>query len=146
MKNTWRVLLVAMMLTVVGVPAVSAADASAIEVVTTETASAVTIALPSPRIADPVIDHEQSFVMNRDRGLVDRVGAAFVDNPTSERDLIGAASEKMTVAAVQTDLVERAEENTTKMLTSMLGVLGYDDVTVLFDGVSIDLCTVACAD
>ncbi len=33
MKNTWRVLLVAMMLTVVGMPAVSAADADGIEVV-----------------------------------------------------------------------------------------------------------------
>lgn len=65
--------------------------------------------------------------------MLNRVGGALVDNPTSEQDLILAAQAKMRIAAAQVNLVERAEENTTKMLTGMLGALGYDDVTVVYE-------------
>ena len=94
---------------------------------------AVTISLPAPVVETPVIDHELSHVMNRDRGLVDRLGGALVDNPTSEQELLVAASDKMAASAERTDLVLRAEENTVRMLTGMLGALGYDDVTVEFE-------------
>lgn len=95
--------------------------------------SAVTITLPAPTVESPVIDHELSHVMNRDRGLFDRLGGALVDNPTSEQALLLAASEKMEASAKRTDLVERAEENTTDMLTGMLGALGYETATILFE-------------
>ena len=57
----------------------------------TSTSGAVTITLPSPTIAAPVLDHEQSHVMNRDRGLLDRIGGVFVDSPTTEHELLVAA-------------------------------------------------------
>ncbi len=94
--------------------------------------AAVTIELPAPAVETPVIDHELSHVMNRDRGIVDRLGGALVDNPTSEQELLVAASDKMAASAERTDLVARAKENTVRMLTGMLGALGYDDVTVEF--------------
>lgn len=104
-----------------------------------ETAMSVTITVPAPRLADPVVDPTQSYVMNRDRGLVDRLGGALVDNPTSEQELIVAAADKMRTAASSTDLAQRAEDNTTKMLTGMLGALGFEQVTVRFDENPIDL-------
>ena len=45
------------------------------------------------RLSDPSIDVEVSHVMNRDRGLLDRVGGVFSDSPTSEADLYGLATE-----------------------------------------------------
>ncbi len=98
-----------------------------------EDADSVTITLPSPTLTAPAIDLEQSYVMNRDRGLINRVGGALVDSPTSERALELAAIDKMSASADQSDIIERAEDNTTKMLTGMLGALGFEDVTVVFD-------------
>ena len=98
-----------------------------------EDADSVTITLPAPTLTKPSIDLEQSYVMNRDRGLLNRVGGALVDSPTSERALELAAIDKMSASATQSDIIERAEDNTTKMLTGMLGALGFEEVTVVFD-------------
>lgn len=101
-------------------------------IVVDEEGTGVVITLPAPAFADPVVDVEQSHVMNRDRGLLDRLGGALVDNPTSEQELFVLAGEKMAASAASTDLLVRAEENTTKMLTGMLGALGYERVAVVF--------------
>lgn len=97
-----------------------------------EEAGAVTITLPAPVLAAPEIDHDRSHVMNRDRGVLNRVGGAFVDSPTTEHDLLLAAEEQMAAAAAQTDLLARAETNTSAMLTALLAPLGYGDVTLVF--------------
>ena len=47
----------------------------------------VTVTLPAPTLAKPVVDPARSHVANRDRGLVNRVADVFKDSPTSERDL-----------------------------------------------------------
>ncbi len=88
--------------------------------------------LPRPEIAEPVIDHEQSHVMNRDRGLFNRVGGIFTDNPTAERDLYLAAEAKMAAAAAQTGLVAMAEQNAEDLLEPMIRNLGVDTVDVRF--------------
>jgi Protein of unknown function (DUF4230) len=98
---------------------------------------AVRITLPSPTIGTPVLDHDQSHVMNRDRGILNRMGGAFVDSPTTERELVLAAEVKMADAAAQTDLVARAAANTTSMLLGLLAPLGYGDVTVRFEPVTV---------
>lgn len=92
-----------------------------------------TIIVPAPTIGEPVIDFDESGVMNRDRGVLDRLGGVFVDNPTAEAELIAAAQEKMSAAAVQSDLLERAEENTTATLTALAQALGAEDVRVVFE-------------
>jgi uncharacterized protein DUF4230 len=93
----------------------------------------VTISLPAPRLAEATIDHDASRVLDRDRGLLQRIGAVFEENPTSERELYQLAEAKLNAAASRTDLVQRAEQNTRTMLTGLAQSLGYDQVTVTFD-------------
>jgi hypothetical protein len=59
----------------------------------------VVVTLPSPYAQEPVLDHEQSHVMNRDRGLLNRIGGLFDDSPTSEATLYKAAMHKMSDSA-----------------------------------------------
>ncbi|HQV58726.1 MAG TPA: DUF4230 domain-containing protein [Ilumatobacteraceae bacterium] len=92
----------------------------------------VTITLPHATMSEPVLDRTLSHVMNRDRGLVNRVGGLFVDNPTSEKALYDKTAQKLAEAAAQTDLIQRAEENTRAMLTTMLRSAGLTDVVVQF--------------
>jgi hypothetical protein len=93
---------------------------------------AVTLTLPPARLSDARVDPERSYVYERDRGLLDRVGGAFSDSPTSERDLYLLAQEKLEAAAAETGLATRAEDNTREMLETMLGAVGFDEVTVRF--------------
>ena len=91
---------------------------------------AVTVTLPEPTLEDVVLDIEQSHVADRDRGLFDRIGGLFSDNPTGEQDLQVAASEKIADAAAASGLQERARTNTESMLTGLFAQLGHDDVTI----------------
>ena len=93
----------------------------------------VTITLPEPRLTEPVVDPKQSHVVSRERGLLDRLGGVFSDSPTSERQLYALAGEKMQAAARESDLVARAEQNTTGMLQTMVRALGFEHVTVRFE-------------
>lgn len=88
--------------------------------------------LPRPTIADPVIDLEQSHVMNRDRGLLNRVGGLFSDSPTGEEELITSAQTKMAEAAAQTELIDTAEQQVEDLFVPMIENLGVTDVDVRF--------------
>ena len=94
----------------------------------------VTITLPRPRLDEPDLDLAESRVLDRDRGVLDRIGGAFDDDPTSERDVALLAEDKLAAAAAESDLLRRTEANTRAMLTGLAGSFGYDDVTVRFDG------------
>jgi hypothetical protein len=94
--------------------------------------TSVSVVLPAPTLAEPTVDPEESRVVSRDRGLLDRVGSAFSDNPAGERSLALAAQDKMRAAAAESDLRRRAEDNTRRMLEGMLRALGYSEVTVTF--------------
>jgi hypothetical protein len=95
-------------------------------------AKTVTLTLPSPYAGEPVLDHQQSHVMNRDRGLLNRISGLFNDNPTSEAGLYTAATKKMADAAAHTDLLGRAQTHTTKMLTDMLKQMGFEQVNITY--------------
>lgn len=92
----------------------------------------VTVALPRARLSDARIDPEASRVVSRQRGLLDRLGGVFSDTPTGERQLYLLAEKKLEAAARSGGLRNRAERNTRAMLTSMLGSLGFEEVTVTF--------------
>jgi hypothetical protein len=94
--------------------------------------TSVSVVLPAPTIADPDLDPEQSRVVSRDRGVLDRIGSAFSDNPSTERPLVLAAEDKMREAAGASDLRAKAESNTRSMLEGMLRALGYSSVNVSF--------------
>ena len=78
-------------------------------VVVSEDRRSVTISLPPPTLSAPHLDLDQSQVVSRDRGLLDRLGSVFSDTPTGERELQLAAQEKMRAAAAASDLSARAE-------------------------------------
>jgi hypothetical protein len=95
--------------------------------------SSATIVLPAPELAEVRIDPEQSRVVDRDRGLVQRLGAAFVENPTDDSELYALAEDKLAAAAAGSDVLDRAEANTRDMLTTLATGLGVDQVTVEFE-------------
>ena len=97
---------------------------------------AVTVTLPEPTLAKPVVDPARSHVANRDRGLVNRIEGAFSDNPTSERSLYLTTQKRLAAAAKGSELRARAEKNTATMLRGLLGKVGFDRVNVVFTDAS----------
>lgn len=98
-----------------------------------EDGETVTISLPPARLDEADVDLESSRVLSRDRGVLDRVGGIFSDNPTSEREVSARAEDELDAAAADSDLLERAEENTTEMLTGLGKALGFSEVIVRYD-------------
>lgn len=105
-------------------------DESSIDV--DDTTNSITVRLPRGQLDDVVIDHEASHVYDRDRGVLDRIGSIFVDNPATEDELFEGAVAKIEEAALATDLIGTAESNTAEMIEGMLTLAGYDTVTVEF--------------
>lgn len=92
----------------------------------------VSITLPRARVSDVEVDPERSYVINRRRGVLDRIGSVFTDSPTGERELYLLSRDKLRDAADESELTERAETNTRRMLTALLESLGFTDVEVTF--------------
>lgn len=95
--------------------------------------TSATIELPAPRLGEVRIDPAESRVLDRDRGLVERVGDAVGDNPVDDTELYALAEDRLGAAAAASDLRERAEDNTRAMLTGLAGSLGVEDVEVTFE-------------
>lgn len=95
---------------------------------------AVTVTLPRARLLEPRVDPARSRVFERERGLIDRIGSVFEDNPTSERELYLLAERKLAAAARDpaAGLVPSAERNTRAMLEGLLRGLGFERVAVRF--------------
>ena len=92
----------------------------------------VTVTLPEATLSEARIDPDTSRVVDRDRGLLDRIGSALSDDPTDDTELYARAEDRLGAAATEAGLTDRAEANTRRMLEGMLRPLGYDDVTVVF--------------
>ena len=95
--------------------------------------TSATIVLPAPELGEVRIDPEQSRVVDRDRGLVQRVGAVFAENPTDDSELFAIAEDKLAAAAAESDVLDRAEANTRDMLTTLGNGLGVEQITVEFE-------------
>ena len=95
--------------------------------------TSATIELPAPRLDEVRIDPAESRVLDRDRGLVERVGDALGDDPVDDTALYGLAEDRLAAAAAASDLRERAEDNTRDMLTGLARSLGVDRVEVTFE-------------
>ncbi|SEO75266.1 DUF4230 domain-containing protein [Trujillonella endophytica] len=108
----------------------SGLDAQAVEL--SADGDAATITLPAPQLGEASIDPDESRVLDRDRGLVDRVGDALGDGGDGESELYSLAEEELESAADDSDLLERAEDGTRDMLTALAESLGVEDVTVEF--------------
>jgi len=93
----------------------------------------VSIILPPPNMGAAVVDPKRSEVINRSRGLINRIGDLFEENPTSDGPLYIEGSARIAKAARESGLQERAQENTIQMLEGFLSRLGFTDVTVSFE-------------
>jgi hypothetical protein len=91
-----------------------------------------TVRLPAPQLGEASLDLEKSYVFAEERGLLNRLGEVFGGDPNRQRDAYRLAEERIAGAARDSGLVERAQENTRKMIEGLLRSLGYTTVTVSF--------------
>ena len=99
-----------------------------------EDGTAATITLPRARLYEAEIDVGRSYVYERDRGLLDRIGDVFGGDESYEREAYLAAERRLDEAALANgELTERAEENTRTMLASLVRSLGFDRVEIRFE-------------
>lgn len=97
---------------------------------------AVTFSVPAPRLGPVSVDLGESRVLDRDRGVVERVSGMFEENPSPDGELYALAERELAGAASRSDLLERAEVNTRDMLTTLAESLGFEQVTVTFEAPS----------
>lgn len=93
----------------------------------------VVVTLPPVELGDVTVDHQRTEVIDRDRGVLNRIGGVFSDAPTSERDLLIGADARLVDAARDSELLARGQSNTAAMLQGLLAELGYDDVVIAFE-------------
>ncbi len=93
----------------------------------------VTITLPQPTLDNVRVDPDESRVVDVDRGVLDRFADLVTDDAVNESDLYGVAEDRLLESAAETELLERARENTDVFLTTLLSELGYEEVTVEFE-------------
>ncbi len=94
---------------------------------------AVTITLPQPTLANVRVDPDESRVVDVDRGVLDRFADLVTDDAVNESDLYAVAEERLLESAAQTELIERARENTDVFLTTLLSELGFEEEAVVFE-------------
>ncbi|MEU1455833.1 DUF4230 domain-containing protein [Streptomyces avermitilis] len=94
--------------------------------------TSATIRLPHAVLGKPALDADRSYAVSKQRGLLDRLGDLFSDNPNSERAVQKLAVKHIGEAAKDSELASRAEENTTSMLDGLLRSLGFKEVHVTY--------------
>lgn len=94
--------------------------------------TSATLRLPHARLGKPALDPERSYAVSKQRGLFDRLGDLFSDNPNSEQAVQKLAVRHIGDAAEESGLTTRAETNTTEMLEGLLHSLGFEEVRVSY--------------
>ncbi|CAL9660969.1 hypothetical protein SUDANB176_06998 [Streptomyces sp. enrichment culture] len=96
--------------------------------------TSATLRLPHARLGTPALDPERSYAVSKQRGLLDRLGDLFSDNPGGEQAVQRLAVRHIGDAAKESGLTARAEANTTEMLEGLLRSLGFEEVRVTYGG------------
>jgi Protein of unknown function (DUF4230) len=92
-----------------------------------------TIRLAKPRLSQPQLDVNRSYIYSEERGLFDRLHDLVSPSTDDQKQLYQRASQRLTQAAqANNELVNRAEANTRATLQGLLRPLGFTDVTVTF--------------
>ncbi|KFG71802.1 DUF4230 domain-containing protein [Streptomyces mutabilis] len=94
--------------------------------------TAATLRLPHAALGEPSLDPERSYAVSKQRGLLDRLGDLFSDNPNGEQAVQRLAARHIADAAKDSELKARAESNTTAMLKGLLHSLGFEKVRVTY--------------
>ncbi|MEW2071420.1 DUF4230 domain-containing protein [Streptomyces sp. NPDC007346] len=101
-------------------------------VVVDEDRTTAEIRLPHAVLGRPALDPDRSYAVAKQRGLLDRLGDLFSDNPGSEQAVNQLAVRHIGEAAKESGLTARAEKNTADMLKGLLGSLGFERVTIRY--------------
>ncbi|MER6676635.1 DUF4230 domain-containing protein [Streptomyces sp. NPDC000983] len=102
------------------------------DITVNEDRTSATIRLPHAALGEPALDPDRSYAVSKQRGLFDRLGDLFSDNPNSEQAVQKLAAKHIGAAAKESALTERAEGNTSDMLKGLLHSLGFETVKVVF--------------
>ncbi|MCQ9130931.1 MULTISPECIES: DUF4230 domain-containing protein [Streptomyces] len=94
--------------------------------------TSATLRLPHARLGKPALDPDHSYAVSKQRGLLDRLGDLFSDNPGGEQAVQKLAVKHIGDAAKESELTARAESNTTGMLQGLLRSLGFKEVKVSY--------------
>lgn len=103
---------------------VDLAGLSGDDLMLSEDGKSVTVRLPEPQLAEPNLDSGRSYVFTQERGVLARIADA-VDVP-QQSQFYSLAETKLASAAEESELRDRAAENTRTMLTGMFGSLGIE--------------------
>ncbi|MCW6005311.1 DUF4230 domain-containing protein [Micromonospora sp. CPCC 205371] len=101
-------------------------------VVASADGTSVEVKLPAPQLSEARLDLEKSYVFAEQRGLINRIGEVFGGDPNRQQEVYRLAQERITAAAGDSGLAQRAEANTRKMLEGLLRSLGYQTITVTY--------------
>lgn len=104
------------------------------DVTVDEDRTTATLRLPHAALGEPALDPDRSYAVSKQRGLLDRLGDLFSDNPNGEQAVQRLAVRHIGAAARESGLTARAEKNTTDMLEGLLGSLGFEEVRVTYGG------------
>ncbi|MEV7343507.1 DUF4230 domain-containing protein [Streptomyces sp. NPDC093544] len=102
------------------------------DVTVNEDRTSATLRLPHAALGKPALDPDNSYAVSKQRGLLDRIGDIFSDNPNGEQAVQKLAVKHISDAAKDSHLTARAEENTTSMLKGLLTSLGFTEVKVTY--------------
>ncbi|MFH8659316.1 DUF4230 domain-containing protein [Streptomyces afghaniensis] len=94
--------------------------------------TSATLRLPHARLGKPALDPDRSYAVSKQRGLFDRLGDLFSDNPNGEQAVQKLAVRHIGDAAKESELTARAETNTRAMLEGLLRSLGFKEVRVSY--------------
>jgi hypothetical protein len=94
--------------------------------------TSATLRLPHAALGKPALDPDRSYAVSKQRGLLDRIGDIFSDDPNSEQAVQQLAVQHIGEAAKESGLTARAEQNTTSMLDGLLKSLGFKEVRVSY--------------
>ena len=94
--------------------------------------TSATLRLPHAQLGKPALDPDRSYAVSKQRGLFDRLGDLFSDNPNGEQAVQKLAVRHIGDAAKESELTARAETNTRGMLEGLLRSLGFKEVRVSY--------------
>lgn len=92
-----------------------------------------TIVLPPARLYDARVDPARSSVVDRKRGVLDRIGSVFTDGGDQQQLNVMAQQKLQAAAAADPRVLQQARDNTKAMLTSLLTSLGFETVDITFE-------------
>jgi hypothetical protein len=102
------------------------------DVVTNADRTVATITLPAPQLGPAAIDNSRSYVYSESSGIINKLQNLIGGDPNKQQELYLYAQQKISAAAVDSQLAQRASDNTRSMLQELLRSLGFTTITINF--------------